>query len=55
MPYGILALAIVDMLPAVVMLATIGAHVYWFTLARETRTLLGFRTSAAPRIQLDQT
>jgi phosphatidylglycerophosphate synthase len=43
MPYGILGFAILGFLPVVVILATIGAQVYWISLAREYRRLLGGR------------
>jgi phosphatidylglycerophosphate synthase len=40
MPYGIMALALVYALPAVVVLAAIGANVYWISLAVKMRHLL---------------
>jgi phosphatidylglycerophosphate synthase len=40
MPYGILGLAILGMLPAVVVLGAIGAQIYWISLAVELRRLL---------------
>ena len=41
MPYGILALALVDALPVVMILAAIGANIYWISLAVKLRYLLG--------------
>lgn len=41
MPYGIMALAIVDALPLVVVLAAIGANTYWISLVVKMRHLLG--------------
>jgi phosphatidylglycerophosphate synthase len=41
MPYGIFALALVYMLPGVVVLAAIGANVYWISLVSKMRRLLG--------------
>ncbi|MFN7914300.1 MAG: lysylphosphatidylglycerol synthase domain-containing protein [Vicinamibacterales bacterium] len=41
MPYGILALAIVGLLPAVVVLCAIGANVYWLSLVFKLPALLG--------------
>jgi phosphatidylglycerophosphate synthase len=40
MPYGIVLFAIAGVLPAVVVLATIGANIYWISLAREFRQLV---------------
>jgi phosphatidylglycerophosphate synthase len=40
MPYGILMLAIVGLTPAVIVLAAIGANVYWIALTTRFRTLL---------------
>jgi phosphatidylglycerophosphate synthase/uncharacterized membrane protein YbhN (UPF0104 family) len=40
MPYGILAFALLDMLPLLLILAVVGAHVYWISLAVELRGLL---------------
>jgi hypothetical protein len=40
MPYGILALALVYALPGVVILAAIGANVYWISLVLKLRHLL---------------
>ena len=40
MPYGILALALVYALPGVVILAAIGANVYWISLVLKLRQLL---------------
>ena len=41
MPYGIMALALVYALPGVVVLAAIGANVYWVSLVMKMRHLLG--------------
>jgi phosphatidylglycerophosphate synthase len=40
MPYGIMAFAVVHALPAIVMLAAIGANVYWISLAMKMPHLL---------------
>jgi phosphatidylglycerophosphate synthase len=40
MPYGILAFAIVSLLPVVLVLGAIGAQIYWISLAVELRRLL---------------
>jgi hypothetical protein len=40
MPYGILVFAVLDLLPVVLLLGVIGAHVYWLSLAVELRRLL---------------
>jgi hypothetical protein len=39
MPYGILAFAVAGLLPWLLVIATIGAHVYWMSLAIEWRRL----------------
>ena len=41
MPYGIMALALVNALPLVVILAAIGANIYWISLMVKLRHLLG--------------
>jgi phosphatidylglycerophosphate synthase len=41
MPYGIMALALVNALPAVVVLAAIGSNIYWLSLTVKLRHLLG--------------
>jgi hypothetical protein len=46
MPYGILVLAVLNLLPVVLVLAVIGAHVYWISLAVELRRLLAGSTRA---------
>jgi phosphatidylglycerophosphate synthase len=48
MPYGILAFAIADALPAIVVLAAIGANAYWISLALELGRLLGRRSGNLP-------
>jgi phosphatidylglycerophosphate synthase len=40
MPYGILAFAILNLLPVVLVLAAIGAQIYWVSLAFEFRRLV---------------
>jgi phosphatidylglycerophosphate synthase len=40
MPYGIMAFALVDLLPGIVVLAAIGANVYWISLVLKLRHLL---------------
>ena len=40
MPYGIMVLAIVNALPLVVILAAIGANIYWISLVAKLRDLL---------------
>jgi phosphatidylglycerophosphate synthase len=41
MPYGIFAFALVDQLPAIVVLAAIGSNIYWISLVVKLRTLMG--------------
>jgi phosphatidylglycerophosphate synthase len=41
MPYGIMALALVNALPLVVILAAVGANIYWLSLVLKLRHLLG--------------
>lgn len=43
MPYGIMALSLVGLLPLVVALAAIGGNVYWISLVLKLRDLLGGR------------
>lgn len=40
MPYGIVVLAVANLLPVVLVLGAISAHVYWISLAAELRGLL---------------
>jgi hypothetical protein len=40
MPYGILALALLNLLPVVLLMAAVGAQVYWISLAVQLRKLL---------------
>jgi hypothetical protein len=47
MPYGIMALARVSALPGVVVLAVLGANVYWISLVMKMRRLLGSSEAAA--------
>jgi hypothetical protein len=53
MPYGIVVLALLDMLPALLMLAAFAAQVYWITLAAELGSLLHDRH--APRQPVAET
>ncbi|MBS1817668.1 MAG: flippase-like domain-containing protein [Acidobacteria bacterium] len=46
MPYGIFALALVNLLPVVVVLSAIGANVYWLSLVLKMRQLLGMPAAA---------
>ncbi len=48
MPYGIMAFALCYALPGIVVLAAIGANVYWISLTLRFRNLLGERESARP-------
>ena len=41
MPYGIMAFSVVYALPGIVVLAAIGANVYWISLLMKMRHLLG--------------
>jgi phosphatidylglycerophosphate synthase len=45
MPYGILAFAIAGLLPAIVILAAIGANIYWVSLGVKLHHLLGAEES----------
>jgi uncharacterized protein (TIRG00374 family) len=45
-PYGILALAVLGLAPAVVVLGAIGAQIYWVSLAAEWRRLLAAHGAA---------
>jgi len=47
MPYGIMALALVGLLPLVVVLAAIGTNIYWISLVLKLRHLLGDTGSEA--------
>lgn len=40
MPYGLVALSVVGVLPVAVILAVVGSHIYWISLAREFRQLV---------------
>jgi 1L-myo-inositol 1-phosphate cytidylyltransferase / CDP-L-myo-inositol myo-inositolphosphotransferase len=48
MPYGIVAFAIAGALPALLVLAAIGANVYWICLSLELGRLLGNAPQATP-------
>ncbi len=41
MPYGIMAFALLNALPAIVVLAAIGANIYWISIVVRLRDLLG--------------
>jgi phosphatidylglycerophosphate synthase len=47
MPYGIFAFSLVNALPCIVVLAAIGANVYWISLLLKMRHLLGDREAVA--------
>jgi phosphatidylglycerophosphate synthase len=47
MPYGIMVLAIVNLLPLVVFLAAVGTNVYWISLVLKLRDLLGSEEALA--------
>ena len=47
MPYGIFALALLGLLPAVIVLAAIGANVYWISIMVKLRHLLGAEETVA--------
>jgi hypothetical protein len=51
MPYGIMALSLVYALPGVVVLAAIGASVYWVSLVMKMRHLLGTAEASRRRKQ----
>ena len=40
MPYGILMLALINLTPAVIVFAVVGANIHWIALATRSRTLL---------------
>ncbi len=50
MPYGILVFALLDLLPVLLVLATIGAQIYWISLAVKLRGLL----RGSPRVSVDR-
>jgi hypothetical protein len=47
MPYGIMAFSLVHALPGIVVLAAIGANVYWISLAMKLPHLLGSAEAVA--------
>jgi 1L-myo-inositol 1-phosphate cytidylyltransferase / CDP-L-myo-inositol myo-inositolphosphotransferase len=47
MPYGIMVLALMGLLPAVVVLAAIGSNVYWISIIVKLRHLLGAEETVA--------
>jgi hypothetical protein len=44
MPYGIMAFALLNALPVIVVLAAIGANIYWVSIVVRLRELLGIET-----------
>ena len=44
MPYGIMALTLLDLVPLLVVLAALGANIYWISLVLKLRHLLGGET-----------
>jgi hypothetical protein len=40
MPYGIMAFALLGLLPGIVLLAALGANIYWVSLVVKLRHLL---------------
>ena len=47
MPYGIMAFALAGILPGIVILAAVGANIYWIAIIIKLRHLLGEQTVAA--------
>ena len=47
MPYGIMAFSLLHALPGIVVLAAIGANVYWISLVMKMRHLLGSADAVA--------
>ena len=47
MPYGIMVLALMGLLPVVVVLAAIGSNVYWISIIVKLRHLLGADATVA--------
>jgi len=47
MPYGIMAFALAGLLPAIVVLAAIGANIYWVSIIVKLRHLLGAEEAVA--------
>jgi hypothetical protein len=48
MPYGVLAFAILGLLPSLLFLVMVGANIYWVSLALELRNLLTESTQSPP-------
>jgi phosphatidylglycerophosphate synthase len=46
MPYGIMLFALLDLLPGIVVLAALGANIYWVTLVVKLRHLIGEEETA---------
>jgi phosphatidylglycerophosphate synthase len=53
MPYGIMALALLNLLPLVIVLAAIGGNVYWISLVLKLRDLIGDRRLATADVSAD--
>ena len=53
MPYGIMVLALVNGLPLVILLAALGANVYWISLVLKLRDLIGDRRLATADLSAD--
>jgi phosphatidylglycerophosphate synthase len=47
MPYGIMAVAILGLLPVIVVLAAIGSNIYWVSIIVKLRDLLGAEETVA--------
>jgi hypothetical protein len=47
MPYGIMAFALVGALPGIVLLAALGANIYWVSIVIKLRHLLGSEEAVA--------
>ena len=47
MPYGIMAFALLGLLPGIVVLAAIGANIYWVSIIVKLRHLLGAEETVA--------
>jgi hypothetical protein len=47
MPYGIMAFSLVYALPRIVVLAAVGANVYWVSLVMKMRYMLGSAEAVA--------
>jgi hypothetical protein len=47
MPYGIMAFALVNALPGIVLFAALGANIYWVSIVVKLRHLLGSEEAVA--------